>query len=327
MTRGNGKLACAACITLTLVLLPHPLPCQSPVDESHPEPPAIASLQLAPEAADQLQKAVNSRDYVTAEKLLLPEIDRDPHSLRTARLLAFAGTVYFSNQDYINAAIAWKKSEAIAPLDPHIRFLLAMDYIRLAHPDWARPLLESLAAQNEKDAVYPYWLGRLDYDGHLYNDAIRHFQHAIELDPKMARAYDHLGLCDYYQNQNDQAVINYEKAIALGTASGHPSPWPYLNLAITQQFLNRDSDAEKSLREAIRLEPAFAKAHFQLGTVLEDLQHLEEALVELREAARLDPAYPEPHMAMARVLRRLGQEAAAREEAANYARLRPHSTP
>jgi tetratricopeptide (TPR) repeat protein len=318
---------CAACVAWSLVLPPLSMGCQSGVDEPYPEPPAIASLQLAPQVAEQLQKAVSSRDYIAAEKLLLTEIDRDPHSPRAARLLAFAGTVYFRNQDYINAAIAWKKSEAIAPLDPHIRFLLAMDYIRMAHPDWARPLLESLAAQNQKEALYPYWLGRLDYDGHLYNNAIRHFLHAIELDPNLARAYDNLGLCYYYQNQNDQAVASYEKAIELGRKSGNPSPWPYLNLAITQQFLNRDADAEKNLREAIRLDPLFAKAHFQLGTVLEDLQRLDEALAELREAARLDPAYPEPHMAQARVLHKLGQEAAAREEAAIYVRLRPRSTP
>ena len=94
-----------------------------------------------------------------------------------------------------------------------------MAYIRTAHPDWARPVLESLAAQNDKEALYPYWLGRLDYDGHQYNNAIRHFQHAIELNPNMARAYDNLGLCYYYQNQNDQAVTNYEKAIELGRES------------------------------------------------------------------------------------------------------------
>jgi tetratricopeptide (TPR) repeat protein len=327
MMRASGRLVRAACMAWSLVLPPHSTWCQSGVDEPYPEAPAIASLQLPPETADQLQKAVSRRDYITAEKLLLSEIDRDAHSPRAARLLAFAGTVYFRNQDYLNAAIAWKKSEAIAPLDPNIRFLLAMDYIRTAHPDWARPVLESLAKQNAKEALYPYWLGRLDYDGHQYNNAIRHFQHAIELNPYMARAYDNLGLCYYYQNQNDQAVTNYEKAIELGRKSADPSPWPYLNLAITQQFLDRDADAEKNLREAIRLDPAFAKAHFQLGTVLEDLQRLDEALAELREAARLDPSYPEPHMAMARVLRKLGQEAAAREEVSAYLRLRPHSTP
>ena len=69
-----------------------------------------------------------------------------------------------------------------------------MVYVHVGHPEWARAALESLAAENPKDALYPYWLGRLDYDGHEYDGAIRHFQRAIELDPRMARAYDNLGL-------------------------------------------------------------------------------------------------------------------------------------
>ena len=96
----------------------------------------------------------------------------------------------------------------------------------------------------------------------------------------MARAYDNLGLCYYYENQNDLAVTSYEKAIELDRASAHLSPWPYLNLAITQQFLNRLPDAERNLREAIRIDPELAKAHFQLGTVLEDLARPEDALTE-----------------------------------------------
>jgi tetratricopeptide (TPR) repeat protein len=270
---------------------------------------------------------MNEHDYITAEKLLLAEIDRDSHSVRAARLLAFAGTVYFRNQDFVNAAIAWKKSEAIAPLDPGLRFSLAMAFIRMSHSDWARNVLESLASQNQKDARYPYWLGRIAYDGHEYNEAIQHFKRAIELDPRMARAYDNLGLSYYYQNQNDLAVSSYEKAIELGLESPHPSPWPYMNLAIVQQFLNRLPEAEKNLREAIRLDPTFAKARFQLGTVLEDQSHPEEALMEFREAARLDPLYPEPHMAMARILHKMGREADAKAEAETYQRLRPHSTP
>jgi len=319
---GKPTLALVAFVCLAVSL--H---AQSAADEPAPHASLISSLTLAPDAASQLQRAMASHDFVAAERVLLPEIERDPHSARAAHLLAYAGTVYFLNQDYMNAAVAWKKSEAIAPLDPSLRFSLAMAYIRMEHPDWARTVLEGLAAQNEKDALYPYWLGRLDYAGHEYNRAIRDFQHAIALDPRMARAYDNLGLCYYYQNQNDLAVENYKKAIELDRGSEHPSAWPYLNLAITQQFLNQLADAEKNLREAIRLKADFAQAHFQLGTVLEDLGSLQDAIVELRQAARLDAAYPEPHMALARIYHKLRQEPEAREEVQTYLRLHPHSTP
>jgi tetratricopeptide (TPR) repeat protein len=300
---------------------------QTASDEPAPTSSAVSSLGLTPAQASLLKTAIDARDYIAAEKLLLAEIDSDPHSPRAARLLAFAGSVYFLNRDYLNAAVAWKKSEAIAPLESSLQFSLAMAYIRLAHPDWARKVLESLTAQNRNEPLFPYWLGRLDYDGHEYNRAISNFQRAIALAPGMARAYDNLGLCYFYQNQNDLAVENYQRAIELDRGSGHPSAWPYLNLAITQQFLNQLSDAEKNLREAIRLDPSFAKAHFQLGTVLESLQEPEAALEELKEAARLDPAFAEPHMAMARVYHRLGQEPSAREEVKTYLRLHPPSTP
>lgn len=294
---------------------------QASPGDTAPAAANATSLGLPAERAAELQQAIAAHDYLTAEKILLAEIARDPHSPAAGRMLALAGTVYFLNQDYLNAAIAWKKSEAIAPLTPDLRFSQAMAYIRITHPEWARPVLESLAVQNPHDALYPYWLGRLDYDAHEYNSALHHFQHAIQLDPKMARAYDNLGLCYYYQNQNALAVDNYKIAIQLDRDSPHPSPWPYLNLAITQQFLNQLADAEANLRTSLHLDPSLAPAHFQLGTVLEDLGRLDEASAELREAARLDANYAEPHMALARIYHKLGKQNAAQQEVQIYLRL------
>jgi Flp pilus assembly protein TadD len=77
----------------------------------------------------------------------------------------------------------------------------------------------------------------------------------------------------------------------------------------------------------LRIDAEFTKAHFQLGTVLEDEGRLKEALVELHEAARLDPTYAEPHMAIARIDHKLGNETEARDEVQAYLRLHPHSTP
>lgn len=314
----------------TLLLCPFPAVvsrAQTAIDEPAPPPSSIASLGLSDIQSHDLQHDIDSRDYVEAEKLLVAEIDRDPHSPRAARLLAYAGSVYFLNHEYLNSAIAWKKSEAISPLDSRLQFSLAMAYIRIARPDWARQQLESLSAHDPREALYRYWLGRLDYDGHEYKGAIRNFRRAIELDPNMARAYDNLGLCYYYENQNEQAVESYKKAIELDRSALHPSPWPFLNLAVTLQFLNRFAEAETNLREAIRLDPTFAQAYFQLGLVLEQTEKPEAAIQALREAAHLDTNYPEPHMAMARIYHKLGQEAAAKEEVRIYLRLHPKPHP
>jgi tetratricopeptide (TPR) repeat protein len=321
-------LGCAVFVTVILGLSPAlSAQEQSALEESTPPAAPIQSLGLTDSQRSELQNAVGTRDYLTAEKLLLSEINKDPHSQRAAKLLAYVGSVYFLNADYLNAAIALKKSDAIAPLAPTLQFSLAMAYIRISHSDWARPVLESLAAQDPKEGLYPYWLGRLDYDGHDYPGAIRHFRHAIELSPGMARAYDNLGLCYFYQNENDLAIENYKKAIELDRGAPYPSPWPYLNLGIALQFLNKYEEAERELRESFRIDPAFKQAHLQLGLALEQEGRLQDALAELREAAHIDANYPEPHMAMARIYHKLGQEDAARAEVRVYMKLHPPSTP
>lgn len=326
MTRWSGTRA-AALLALLFFHLPVAFTQgQAPLDEPLPLASAPGPLDLTPAEKAQLQQAMNSRDYVAAEKILLSEIQSDSHSARAGRLLAFAGVVYFFNHDYLNAAVAWKKSEAIAPLDPNLEFSLAMAYVRMARPEWARPVLESLATRNSTDARYPYWLGRIDYDAREYSNAIRYFQQAIQLDPKMARAYDNLGLCYYHQNQNALAVQSYSKAIELDRAASAPSPWPYLNLAVTLQLLNRPNEAEANLRKAIQIDPSLAPAHFQLGVVLESTNRAEAAIQELREAAQLDATYAEPHIAMARIYHKLGQEDQARQEEQAYLQLRSHAS-
>ncbi len=141
-----------------------------------------------------------------------------------------------------------------------------------------------------------------------------------------ARAYDNLGLCYFYQNQTDLAVKNFNRAIELDRQFLRPSPWPYLNLAVAQQFLGHAQEAETNLREALRLDPQLAPAHYHLGNVLQQRGQLDAAVQEQLAAARLDDKYAEPHVALAHLYKQQGRTADAQEEVKIYLRLHPGAT-
>ncbi len=317
----------APCVLALFMLEPSILSARASAQTASPAQSfsQVDALALPPVAASQLKQALEAHDYIAAEKLLLAKISDAPHSPEAARLLQFLGGVYFLDHDAFHAAVAWNKAKAIAPLPPTLGFSLAMAYIRIGHPDWARKQLQALAEADGKNALYPYWLGRLDYDAHHYDSAILQFQKAIQLAPDMASAYNNLGLCYYRQRQNRLAVVNYQKAIDLNLKSSHPDAWPYLNLAITERALDQRIQAEAHLREAIRLDPNLAPAHFQLGNILEYSGQMTDAVSEFETAARLDADYAEPHYALARIYKKLGDAAASKREVETYIRI--HSRP
>src|SRR5438094_10262968 len=150
---------------------------------TQPEVPALegaprdlSGLQLTSARRLELEEALNRGDYKSAEAILLEEVERDPKSIRAARLLVIAGGIFFLDGQYLNSAIAWKKAEAIAPLDDRSRFTLAMAYVKLGRQDWARRQTERLATANPDDLLSKHRLARFDYDAHNYSSALTRLQ-------------------------------------------------------------------------------------------------------------------------------------------------------
>lgn len=285
-------------------------------------PRDISDLQLGAAQRLELETALIQRDYRRAETILVDEAEREPKSVRASKLFVTVAGIFFLDGQYLNAAVAWKKAEAIAPLDDRSRFTLAMAYVKLNRRDWARPEMEKLAAGQPRNPLYLYWLGRLDYDGRNYASAIERFQKVIELDPKMMRAYDNLGLCYDYVGKFDEAVKSYNRAVELNRSQPKPSPWPHLDLAVSLISLNRLSEAEKNLREAIGYDPKLPQAHYQLGRVLEMQGQYDAAVPSLGRAANLDPAYAEPHYLLGRIYHRLGNELLSKTEIDRFQQLK-----
>lgn len=279
---------------------------------------AHSTLPLSPEERSRFEQAIRNQQWSEAEQLLAAAYERHPDS---AELLKTLAKISFQNENYWNTAIAYKKAEKIEPLDDQSRFSLAMAYVVLDHRDWAQPELESLAKADPDNALYLYWLARLDYDNQMFPDAIEKFNRVIAIDPSFLRAYDNLGLSLEGAGHHDEAQEMFERAIALSEKQKAPSPWPSLNLGTMLYRLGRMDEAEQYLRDAVRIDPQLAQAQYQLGSLLDSQGRLDEALKCISRAAELDPEDPKPHYALGRIYRRQGDEQNARASLERFSEL------
>jgi tetratricopeptide (TPR) repeat protein len=268
-----------------------------------------------------IAQAIGAGAYEQAQTMLVEEAKRNPRSPELLRLL---GGVFFVRREFLGSAIAFKKAEALAPLDERSRFTLAMSYVVLGRRDWARPELRKLSQAAPRNPLYLYWTARLDYDDGQYADAINGLLQVVALDPRFVKAHDNLGLCYEALGRYDDAVRSYQEAVRLNREVSAGSAWPPLNLGLLLARLDRLDEAESLFRESVRLNPRFPQGHYQLGTTLEKKDRSVEAVKELEEAARLDGSYPEPHYALARLYRRRGNAGEADRALERFLMLTKH---
>jgi tetratricopeptide (TPR) repeat protein len=278
-------------------------------------PPAAGTIS----AKSDIERALASKNYERAERLLADAIAREPTS---RQLLTQIASVFMLDRKPLNAAIALKKAEALAPLDNQLRQQLALAYIAMKRGDWARAELERLAAAEPANMMHTYWLARLDYDAGQYGSAIRRLNDVVAQAPTFARAHDNLGLCYEALNQPDDAATHYREAVRLNRADAKmASGWPPLNLGILLRSRGDLDEAEALFREALTYDRRFAPGYYQLGVVLEDRGRQDEAVKALRQATSADDTYAEAYYALSRIYRRQGRTSQADAAMSTFKRL------
>lgn len=167
----------------------------------------------------------------------------------------------------------------------------------------------------------------MSYDQQDLPAAIDKFQKVIALDADFMKAYDNLGLCFEGLGKDDDALQQYRHAVRLNREHNLNSEWPSLDLGALLVKLGRLDEAQPILKESLQFNPSFAKAHYQLGVLLEKHDEMTEAVEELNRAAVLDKADPQPHYVLARVYRRAGNEEQSRREIQIFQDLKSKEPP
>ncbi len=281
---------------------------------------AIIALAENDDIFARLRQALGADGEVAATELHNKKFAQVERMLKTAHptgasnraeLLSLQGAVAFLDGDIPRADADFAQARALAMLKDNDTFTWAMALVKLRNDDHARVLMQELARSHPTQAVYIYWLGRMDYDQRRYQEATGELETAVKLDPKSARAWDSLGLAFDMQGHMEQALGAFQKGTELNRALTHPSPWPPHNLGYLLLRKDQPKQAETALRESLRYDSQLAQTHYYLGRALEKEGDETAAASEYQIAVTNDAASPEPCYSLAILYRKLHRDADA----------------
>ena len=278
----------------------------------------LRNCHLPGDRRDELVRLYSARDFGRVETMLEQQAAAAGNSPAAGELEALAGAAAFLHGEMQRAVEAFRRSDALSPLDERDRFTWAMALVKLGDAGAASLQLTSLNDSHPNRPLYLYWLARMEYERRLYPEAIEKFKRVIQMDPSSARAYDNLGLALDMSGHPDEAREAMSKAAELNRKLPQPSAWPPHNLGSLLFRLQQFKDAETALRESLRYDPRFTMAHYHLGRVFDAEGRDEEAIEEYRAATQFEPPVPEAFYSLGLVYRRHGRTADADAAFAEY---------
>ncbi len=136
-----------------------------------------------------------------------------------------------------------------------------------------------------------------------FDEAMAHYQKALEIDPTYTLAYNAIGFAWADQGRPDKAVAQYRKALAINPGD----PEAYRNLGKALDGGGRNDRAVALFRQAVAIKPEDAEGHNNLGAALGQSGSVDEAIRQLELALKISPRYVEAHYNLGKVLADCGR--------------------
>jgi protein O-mannosyl-transferase len=135
------------------------------------------------------------------------------------------------------------------------------------------------------------------------DQAIEQYQAALAIEPDYAMAHYNLGVALASLGRLDEALEQYQKTVELqpNDAAAHN------NLGNALVVRGQLDLGMSHCREALRIDPEFAEAHYNIGHVLYVRGHVEEAIAEYREALKVKPDFAGAHFCLGVAFANRGQ--------------------
>jgi len=283
----------------------------------------------------QRAKAINPPDYANSYDLALALLETgklEPARAEVTRLLAIQDTGELHNlignvEEHAGRLVEAAREYEIAahkdPTESHL-FDWGNDLIQLSAFDPAEQVFSAALERHPRSARLNVGHGIVQYARGQYDDAVKSFCRAADLDPADPRAYQFLGemygvvplgtdvaerFARFVKAQPRNALAHFHYAMILWRGQSESPP---ADLARVEALLKR----------AVTLDPKLVKALFELGVLLSDQERYPEAIDVLRRAIALEPDQAQAHYRLARAYQRAGRQALAAQELEKFQQLK-----
>ncbi|MCC6932874.1 MAG: tetratricopeptide repeat protein [Deltaproteobacteria bacterium] len=145
-------------------------------------------------------------------------------------------------------------------------------------------------------------LGKYYLEKDDYNQAIYHYQKALEINPDDQMAHGNLGAIYAMLKQDEQALAAYKKAIEID-----PSYVTTIyNLASLYQRRGQENQAIEEFQKVVQIDSGFFQAYYNLGGIYLRRGDQDEAIRQFQNALEKQPDYLPARLNLARVYQRKG---------------------
>jgi tetratricopeptide (TPR) repeat protein len=181
---------------------------------------------------------------------------------RNATAWTIQGNAQIKKKDYQAAVESFQKSLEIRP-DRETSYSLASCMLRLKEKEKAQAIFQQMTVSPGDRSSLHLWFGDAYRKATLYGDAIREFQRALSLDPKVPNGHYFLGLT--YLMQHEWVLTPEARRQFLEQLRVDPKNF-YANYLLGYlSFSSRQPEADHYLGEAARLNPSSSEAWLYLG--------------------------------------------------------------
>jgi tetratricopeptide (TPR) repeat protein len=246
-------------------------------------------------------------DYEQAIAMFAPLLKAQPDD---QRLNVLVGMSHYGLAHYAVAAPYLKQAAKSDPQNLTLLLTLAHSCLLSNQYPCVLDAFHQIVALNAESAEADMLMGEALDEMKDPEGAIREFRAAVQANPKEPNVHFGLGYLLWTKGQYGEAAAEFQAEI--DNDPQHTQAMLYL--ADSRMQMNQPEDARPLLEKVVKLSPANAMAHRDLGIVYADQDRKQDALTEFQAAIKVAPKDVNAHWRLGRLYRSMGKPAESKAE-------------